>query len=54
MSSGEIVYWDTFLRSNFNCGGQSAVVVDYLELFSVLFLVVYEDILCRYSVCGII
>ena len=51
------MYWDTILRSYFDCGdsyGRSAVVADYSELFSVLFSVVFEDILCRYSVCGII
>ena len=52
MSGGETMYWDTFLRFYFDCGdsyGRSAVVADY----SVLFLVVFKDILCRYSVCGI-
>ena len=57
MSGGETVYWDTFLRTYFDCGdsyGRSAIVADFLELFLVLFSVVFKDILCRYSVCEII
>ena len=57
MFGGETVYWDTFLRTYFDCGdsyGRSAVVAKFSELFLLLFVVVFGDNLCRYSVCEII
>ena len=53
MSGGETVCCDAFLRSSFDFGeshGRCAVATERSELFSVA--EVFEDILCRYSVCG--